>query len=357
MGNSQNGARAMSDLAFTNLLASAYSLQLWQDQRKSAVSALNSDELVGIVLETQGLVWRHAVHPDTAMQLIATRSQKLCGAAGAAIAFLEGQSLAYAVTTGIATRMLGCKILADSSFSFWQLRSLAISESDTWSDKALGAYVMTASVLSVPIHRNGKLAGCFQLFSRLGHFNEQSKSTCELMSAILGQLIEEAELLVHETMTCASENREPHMPERVSGMVANSGELHCRPEQVSGVSNSPSPSRWRKLLSPLRNRSNRKLFPESHALDVGHDLGNFDDDGDKRHGQQERTGGTSEPATRKPKPGGRILTMLYPVSVLVFVAVTNIFGRGYPWFLYSGTLIIVIFTAVELSKLRSHPKG
>jgi hypothetical protein len=82
MSNSQNGARAVTDHIFTNLLASAYSLQQRQDRLKSRVPASKSNELMSAVLETQGLVWHHSVHPDTAMQLIASRSQKLCGAAG-----------------------------------------------------------------------------------------------------------------------------------------------------------------------------------------------------------------------------------------------------------------------------------
>src|SRR6516164_4369528 len=93
----------VNDQTFTNLLASAYSLQQRQDQLKLRVPARRSDELLSAVRDTQRLIWHQAIHPETALQLIASRSQKLCGAAGTAIAFLDGESLEYRVATGIAT--------------------------------------------------------------------------------------------------------------------------------------------------------------------------------------------------------------------------------------------------------------
>src|SRR5437868_14749054 len=103
----------ITDQFFTNLLASAYSLQQRQDQIKSRVTPSKFRDLVSAVLDVQGLVLHHTVHPDTAMHLIASRTQNLCGSAGTAIALVDGEDLDYKVAIGIAVGLLGANILAD----------------------------------------------------------------------------------------------------------------------------------------------------------------------------------------------------------------------------------------------------
>ena len=302
MTNSQNGARAISDQVFTNLLASAYALQERQDRLKSRIPASKSHELLSAVLETQGLVWHHAVHPDTAMQLIASRSQKLCGAAGAAIALVEGENLNYRVAIGIAAGMLGSRILADSSFSFQQLRSQPVMESSTWRDRALGTRVSANSILSVPVHRKGTLGGCIQVFSRLGQFGEEAVYTCELMSSILTQLLEETEFrgkvhsdeITHPVGAMESEVQ-PLLPESQTG------------QQDSG------------------DRKQSVLHPRN-GLDHNSEVG----------------GPPAKPRSRA--------AMIYPLAVLLFVTVAYLFGGDRGWTVDVATIAILAFSVAELSK-------
>ena len=314
MTNSQNGGRAISDQVFTNLLASAYALQERQDRLKSRIPASKSHELLSAVLETQGLVWNHTVHPDTAMQLIASRSQKLCGAAGAAIALLEGENLEYRVAIGIAAGMLGSRILADSSFSFQQLRSQPVIESSTWRDKALGTRVNANSVLSVPVHRKGTVGGCIQVFSRVGQFGEEAVYTCELMSSMLTQLLEETEF---------------------RGKVHSEESTH----PVRAIQSEAQPSTQKQRLWPV------EPLAESHTRQQG--------SGDRNQSMLLPTNGPDHNSQVGPPPAeprSRAQAMKYPLAVLLFVIAAYMFGGDRGWTVDLATIAILAFTVAELSK-------
>jgi hypothetical protein len=313
MTNSQNGGRAISDQVFTNLLASAYALQERQDRLKSRIPASKSHELLSAVLETQGLVWHHTVHPDTAMQLIASRSQKLCGAAGAAIALVEGENLEYRVAIGIAAGMLGSRILADSSFSFQQLRSQPVIESSTWRDRALGTRISANSVLSVPVHRKGTLGGCIQVFSRLGQFGEEAVYTCELMSSILTQLLEETEF---------------------RRQVYNDGTTH----PVGTMESETQPSTRKQRLWPV------EPLPESHT--------GQQDSGDRKQSvllPRNNPDHNSQVGPPPAKPRSRA-EAIYPLAVLLFVTVAYLFGGDRGWTVDFATIAILALSVAELSK-------
>ena len=272
MAESQIRERCVSDQIFTNLLASAYSVQERQDRLRGKISASKSDEVMSAVLDTQRLVWRHAIHPETAMQLIASRSQKIVGAAGAAIALLDGENLEYKVAIGTATRLLGAKILADASSCFLQLRSEPVVESSTWKDRALGARVVANSVLSMPLFRNGNLAGCLQLFSRVGQFGEDAVYVCEVMSAIVNQLLEESDSEIRDNEPGAALNgeelrkSEPHQdapPDFNSAAAEQSG-------KASDVQGLPVGERRLKdkavnLCVAIRNLILRRRTPQRHS--------------------------------------------------------------------------------------------
>jgi TonB family protein len=143
------------------------------------------------VINTQSLV-RNCIHHSTAMYLVANRTQRLSGAAGAAIGLLYREELDYRAGTGIAASLLGFKIRADKSVSFGSVKSGQLAETDTSQDPELAGRVVAKSVLSVPVYQNGKLAGCIQLFSRVGEFGQDATHACELMSDVVNLLISAA---------------------------------------------------------------------------------------------------------------------------------------------------------------------
>lgn len=327
MANMQTGERGVNDFIFNNLLASAYSLQQRQDRLKSRVPASKSSELLSAVVDTQRLVWRHAIHPDTALQLIASRSQKLSGAAGTAVALLNGESLEYRVAIGIATALAGSKILADASFSFQQLRSEPVVESSTWRDKALATRLMANSVLSVPLHRNGTLAGCLQLFSRVGQFSEEAVYACELMSTVLNQLLEESDPEVSDEQPRAAHNvgepseledRKPVCTHSSPAVIVEKDEPPLSPGALAfeqqGLSQNPADHRAVSGPDRMRSGNLQPQAPKAHA-----------------------------------PPSAR--TIMYPMLVILFAAIANIFSRVRDWHLELATALILVFTLIELTKI------
>jgi hypothetical protein len=181
--------RSRDDELFTKVLSSAYSLQQQHDRIRLKLPGARFSVILEEVISTRGLIRNRKLDSDTAMQLIANRTEKLIGAAGAAIALLDGEILEYRVGTGIATHLCGFKTPAQEIVSFERLKSEPVAQMDAWQDKVLNRRV-AANVLSAPVYRNGSLAGCLQLFSRHGHFDFDGRYICELMSSIVSQVIE-----------------------------------------------------------------------------------------------------------------------------------------------------------------------
>jgi len=177
------------DELFTKILSSAYSLQQQHDRIRLKLPAARFSIILEEVISTRSVIRNRSLDFDIAMQLIANRTEKLIGAAGAAIAVLDGEILEYRIGTGIATPLRGFKSPAQEIVSFERLKSEPLAQMDAWQEKVLGRRV-AANVLSAPVHRNGSLAGCIQLFSRHGHFDFDGRYVCELMSSILSQVIE-----------------------------------------------------------------------------------------------------------------------------------------------------------------------
>lgn len=295
----QIDGKAEQDQVFSHLLASAYSLQERHDRLRSRVSAEKCSELLAAILDTERLVWGNAVHPETAIELICSRCQKLSGAAGSAIALLNGENLEYKIATGIATEMLGTSILADASPSFQQLRSDSLVESTTWQDKAVGVRLVAASILSTPLCRHGTVAGCIQLFSRAGQFGEEAIYTCELMATIGSQLLD------HVGWYDKRDTK--------SQMVAAPKLAAKSPDGAEDASISiASPG---QELHPIDSRADS-------LSEVSTSLGN----------------------TRK-----RLVSVVYPFCVLIFVVLANVYGH-ISWLLLLASTVIFGLTTLELYK-------
>jgi general secretion pathway protein A len=184
--------RIASEYLFTYLLTCAYALQQRHDRIRSRVGATKFSEIMAEVINTQSLIRNSVLHSDTAMYLVANRTQRLCGAAGAAIGLLYREELDYRAGTGIAASLLGFKIRADKSVSFGRVKSGQAVETDTSQDPDLAGRVVAKSVLSAPVYQNGELAGCIQLFSRGGEFGWGATHACELMSDVVNLFISAA---------------------------------------------------------------------------------------------------------------------------------------------------------------------
>lgn len=326
------------------------------------------------------------------MHLIANRTQKLCGSAGTAIAFVNGEDLEYKIAIGIAAGLLGYKTLIDASFCFQKLRSQQVVESDTWQDIALRRRVLARSILTVPIQRNGTLAGCLQLFSRVGEFSEDSIYTCELMSEVLSEAIGKngvpdshdtsIEAILKTEMDLKSEGREQvteRIEESKNGLAPNKPDLkleQLEPQHASltaavdvkaEISERPQPSLLKpKLLWPMnlepsdrsseaREEQTQGEVRQHRDPSIGSAEANVSVDQKLRLSPIGNTPQLDfQSRVRRPQIWTRLRTIVYPALVIVFVAFANIrpWARGWP--LELATIIMVAFTAAELAKDRGN---
>ena len=177
------------DEILTKVLSAAYSLQQQHDRIQSKLPAARFSIILAEISNTQTLIREQGLDPANALRLIANRAEKLVGAAGAAIAVLQGEVLHYKAATGIAATLCGFKARAHEIISFERLRSEPLVQMDAWQEKVIGGRV-GANVLSAPVYRQRILGGCIKLFSRHGHFNFDGGYVCELMSGIVSHVLE-----------------------------------------------------------------------------------------------------------------------------------------------------------------------
>lgn len=394
MATTQTNGRLATDRVFTGLLASAYSLQEKQDSLKLRLPAAKVDELMSAVLDTQRLVVHQAVHPETALHLIATRTQKLCGAAGTAVALLHRSTLEYQVASGVAAGLQGRKISADASYSFQQLHSQPAVTSSTWQDKSFDGSVGANCLLSFPIHRKAALAGCIQLFSRSGPFTDEAAFAGELMSAVLTQLVEQVNIpeggfvespQIPQGMPEGFENQEFPIEylEKLIGLsapeAANTRSRERADSEADVAFNTQEV--WNHLQTALREQSGHVLNPDGslssnrrfESQAVTHSAASAEAsqaEGRKRTVDpsgpvvdRQKTGTTTtgishhngQTEKMMPSLGKRINAVVFPILVLLFVAFANYCARGYGWPLEIATIVIVAFAAVELNKRFSDP--
>jgi len=221
---------ARDDSLLTSLLESAYSLQQHQDRIRSKVPAAKFREIMGEMINTLSLIRSRHLDSDTALQLVVNRTQKLVAAGGAAVALLNGETLEYKVGTGLGAALLGLTIRAKSSVSFERLGKEPLTYA--WEDTALKGRIL-ARILSVPLYQGGRLAGCIQLFSRTGHFDDYGAPVCELMSAIVSHSLSNAVLQPPESVARA------FMAESDKGV--HSGRAVLAPANGHGPKSQPAP--------------------------------------------------------------------------------------------------------------------
>jgi hypothetical protein len=360
MAGSRMSDQGISEHVLTNLLASAYALQERQDHLKTIIPNARAGDLMFSVLDTQRLICGHAIHPENAMELVASRSQKLSGAGGVAIALLNGECLEYKIAIGIATPLGGAKILADASSSFQQLRCNGTVESNSWRDKALGTRITANCVVSAPVHRHGELAGCIQLFSRVGQLGDEAIYVSELMSAFLTQLIEE-------------NTPEAPLPNSnyssMQGSVLKQQGRQRREDQADGLRNtSEAVVRDRAPVPPAPAPSSAcsgepSVLPEQNLSLTAH---RFNAEADKldnarldsgrkdwhENGKESDTAHSlSTTFESSERPRSFASAIAYPIGVGLFAVLANLFNRTIHWQLTAATAVIFTLTVIELRRI------
>src|ERR1700750_140306 len=107
----------LDEESFQQLLAAAYVIQ--QHNEISPVEEIRPSQTTTLpeIVEIQSLIQSHQLDLNAAMNLLATRAQKLTRASGAAIATVQGEELQYCAATGSAATDAGMRVPLKSSLS------------------------------------------------------------------------------------------------------------------------------------------------------------------------------------------------------------------------------------------------
>jgi GAF domain-containing protein len=208
--NLTRGGRLMLDEeSFTQLLSAAYVMQEHQRQVTSRVAPADLTQILTQIVETQHQIRGRQLPTSTALELIVDRLQRISGAAGAAIGLLENNEVHYKAGSGTAAFLVGCQMGVEASLAAECLKSgevvrSAQARSDTRMDAILRERLRAQSLLGVPVHLEGRIAGAVELyFSQANAFGEGDVRACELMAGLVTEVMTQAlqDELKHELAT------------------------------------------------------------------------------------------------------------------------------------------------------------
>src|SRR5258706_1513240 len=141
------------------------------------------------------------LRPGATIQILAENAQYITGATGAAVAVQSGPEMVCRATTGITAPPLGSHVELASSFSGESVRRDQLLrcdsvESDTRVDAESCRLLGIASLMVMPLHAGGRVAGLLQILSMQPHaFQDRDVSALKrvgaMMEAILPSLAEQ----------------------------------------------------------------------------------------------------------------------------------------------------------------------
>lgn len=138
------------------------------------------------------------LRPGATIQILAENAQYITGATGAAVAVQNGLQMVCCASAGMTAPPLGSHVELASSFSGESVRRDQLLrcdsvESDTRVDAESCRQLGIASLMVMPLHASGKVAGLFQILSMQPHaFQDRDVSALKrigtMMEAILPSL-------------------------------------------------------------------------------------------------------------------------------------------------------------------------
>lgn len=263
----------LDEESFQHLLAAAYVIQ--QHNESAPVEEIRFSQTTALaeIVEIQSLIQSHQLDLHAAMNLVATRAQKLTRASGAAIAVVDGSDLRYCAASGSAASEGETRVSLNSAISkHCVTRRELVQSSNLETDKDLEVSRDTLSrsrirsLIALPFFYEGNVAGVLEL--RSGHtncFQEHDVRTCQLMAGLLSEAFaRNAELewkraLAAEraTMLEALEKIKPQLEKLVESPVAAK-----QPDPEPEPKIEPSAE---TVLSQCRGCGNELLEEESYC--------------------------------------------------------------------------------------------
>src|SRR5512133_158434 len=191
--SSMNHKPVLDEQAFTRLLAAAYVMQEHTDRMRANMPVSDFTEIVAQIVDCQHYIQSRKLELEPALELVATRLQKVAGGIGAAIGLREGDSIVYKAGSGTAATLVGTSLPLDASISAQCIRSgktsrIPFAEGDPQLDHNLVKSLGAQSLLISPVFHEGKVAAAIELFfSEARLLEESSVRACELMAGLAAE--------------------------------------------------------------------------------------------------------------------------------------------------------------------------
>ncbi len=167
-------------------------------------SRLDARGRLEAIIAVQNELMAQAAPLPAVLALVATKTQRLTGADGAAVELVDGEDLVYRAATGAAASHLGARIPAKSSLSGLCVRQGEVlscddTELDSRVNRALCREIGVRSMVVVPIVFRGHTAGVLKVMaSRPRGFDEEHVDTLRLMAGMIGAAIVRSEELARQ---------------------------------------------------------------------------------------------------------------------------------------------------------------
>src|ERR1700686_4697704 len=185
----------MDQGAFQRLLSAAFVLQQHNDRLQLGKPDSGYAKSLTAILEIQEQIKNRRLDLQAAASLIARSIREITDATGAAVAILEQDQLEYYAASGSAAGEAGSREPAGVSLAAECLRSGMIlkcpkAETDPRLSSELCHLLNVKALIAVPLSCEGKVAGVLELhFAQADSFGEHEVRTCQLMAALLAELI------------------------------------------------------------------------------------------------------------------------------------------------------------------------
>ncbi len=185
----------MDEGAFQRLLSAAFVLQQHNDRLQSGKPDSGYGKTLTAILEIQEQIRSRRLDLQAAASLIVRSIREITDASGAAVAILERDQLEYYAASGSAAGEAGSREPADSSLAAECLRTGMIlkcpkAETDPRLSSELCHLLSVKALIAAPLSCEGKVVGVLELhFARTDSFGEHEVRTCQLMAALLAELM------------------------------------------------------------------------------------------------------------------------------------------------------------------------
>jgi len=154
---------------------------------------------LGQIVETQHRIELHQLNGETALSLVAAQLVEICGAAGAAIGILQGNTVRYRAIAGIRALPLGSAVPLDTALCASCIRTGEVFSCPNVNPKSNGdpgecRRRGIGSLIIVPVLREGEVIGAVELYySDPRAFSEHDVNTCQLMAGLVSEALARAD--------------------------------------------------------------------------------------------------------------------------------------------------------------------